>query len=378
MTSPLVSRLLANVNGRSDPETDAINSAELACYWARVGEFDEAERRRLELRREFGDGRSARVSILIMTLEALLLYFRELSPNARDRLVRANLLSVACREMRLVALTSAWLAHIDFNLNRFETMHNAITSCFKAIDADDGTAECRVSLVLGDAFLYCGQNEPSRRWYERGRVTANRLGDQAAVGAITYNRAALRVAAARLGNLTAPVETTEVASVRAEVKSATNYQAIARLLSLDHLLQSANIGVLMLEKRYEQAASASLAVLDSSVVPADSGEYALLEADRAWCLAKIGNVEAAVRQISQVAAMPIGRLSADDQALIYWSLSEASREIGDEPGSTRFRSAAGESLADHAATIATLSALLSEFRDDAERPLSTSRRKEGV
>jgi hypothetical protein len=134
----------------------------------------------------------------------------------------------------------------------------------------------------------------------------------------------------------------------------------------------------MLEKRFEEAASATFAILNSSTVPPNSGELALLGADRAWCLAKLGNLEAAVRQVSDVTAMPISRLSADDQALIYWSLSEASREIGDEPGSTRFRSAAGESLADHAATIATLSALLSEFRDDAERPLSTSRRKEGV
>ena len=95
MTSPLVRRLVANIDLCHDTERRACHVAELACYWARVGEFEEAERLRTELRRDFGDCRSVRVSVLIMCIEALLMYFRELSPLARGRMAGANVLSTA-------------------------------------------------------------------------------------------------------------------------------------------------------------------------------------------------------------------------------------------------------------------------------------------
>jgi hypothetical protein len=151
VTAPLV------IQERRDPEARAMLLAELACYYARIGEFEDAETMRRDLRAEFSDGHSAPVSILIMVLESLLLYFRELSPLARDRMLRANLLSKAFREKRLVLLTSAWLAHIDFNQGRFDSMATAIQSTLETIESDDGTANCRVFLVLGDAFSFCGQ-----------------------------------------------------------------------------------------------------------------------------------------------------------------------------------------------------------------------------
>ena len=38
--------------------------------------------------------------------------------------------------------------------------------------------------------------------------------------------------------------------VRMEVESAINYQSVAQLRSLDHLLKTAKVGVLMLQNRY--------------------------------------------------------------------------------------------------------------------------------
>ena len=90
MTSPLVFRLLAEIDAAVDLEARAQLSGELACYWARTGEFERAETVRRQLRQTHGDGHNIRVSILIMIAEALLLYYRELSSNARDRMARAR------------------------------------------------------------------------------------------------------------------------------------------------------------------------------------------------------------------------------------------------------------------------------------------------
>lgn len=339
--------------------------AEVACYWARVGEFDEAQRFRKELRQEYGDGRNLHVSVLIMVLEALLLFFQDLDPAARDRLARANLLSVASRNSRLTALTAAWLAHIDFNLNRFEAMSDSLSTAFAAIEGDDGTVECRASLVLGDAHLFCGDRTFSQRWYERARVAAVRLGDQAAVAAITYNRAALTVARLRFSDIDVPVTPQQVAGARAEVKSAINYQAVARIRSLDHLLQSAHIGALMLEGRFREAADLIPPLLSSKSIPDKSGEAMLLKADLAMSLAELGVAGQARLALSSAAAEPVESLSADDCALVYGSMSRAAMLLGDLNEARNFKELSTELALRHAERVRSLSDLIRPFDVDA-------------
>ena len=361
MTSPLVARLEAELRTIADPIEKGCLSAQLACYQARVGEFDHAELRRVALRKEFGDGHSARVSILIMCLEGLLLYFKDLDPGARDRLMRANLLSVACHQQKLVGLTSAWLAHIDFNQGRYDSMAGAIAQCFGAMDADDGTALCRVSLVLGDAFSFVDQMTQARVWYEHARVTANRIGDQAAVGALTYNRAALHVASARVKRLACLPDPAEIKYVNAEVRSAVNYQYVARLASLDHLLRAASIGVLMLEEKYEEAASSISELISSSAVPINSAELALLHADHAHCLARLGKSQHAADAAQLATSIRADRFDADDRALIFGALSAFSASSGDAATAESFREAQCKALEEHHKSIALLSALLDRY-----------------
>ncbi len=361
MTAPLVSRLEAIALSTNNPVHKAICSAHIACYLARVGEFDEVERRRVDLRKEFGDGRSAPVSILIMCVEALVLYYKGLDPNARDRLARANLLSVACRQPDLVALTYAWLAHIDFNLGRFPAMLLAISRCMEAIDWDDGTALLRVSLVLGDALSFSGHDGGARKWYEQARLLSSRLGDQAAIGAITYNRAALRVAAARVRSLSQPLDAQALTILDAEVRSAVNYQSLARLNSLDHLLQSSTIGVLMLQSRYEEAINAIDRLLATAAVPADSSELMLLYADSALANAKLGRSELGSERAKAAMAMNSETFGADDKALLHGTLAAFSLLNEDAGAAENHRLARDVAVREHEATIASLTSLLEPY-----------------
>ena len=361
MTSPLVTRLEVDLRVSIDPVERAMKSAQLACYLARVGEFEEAERRRTELRQHFGDGRSPRVSIMIMCLEALLLYFKDLDPTAHDRLLRANLISVACHERALVALTSAWLAHIEFNRGYFESMAKATAHCLETLDADDGTADCRISLVLGDAFAFTGQDEVSRLWYERARLLATKLGDQAAIGALTYNRAALHVAGARIHRLRNSQIKPDISLVGAEVRSAINYQAVAQLSSLDHLLRSATVGVLVLGDRFEEASHAIKLVLESSTVPAGTAEHALLYADYAHCEARLGNFGLARQMLGAAVAIRSESFDADDRARIFGALRGFSEAIGEAGAADAYLSAQEAALDEHSVTVASLAKLLEPF-----------------
>lgn len=368
MNSPLIARLESAFRSATDPVARAVLSAKIACYEARVGDFEDAEQRRKELRAAFGDGRSPSVSILIMCLEALLLFFKKLDTGARDRLLRANLLSVACRERSLVALTSAWLAHIDFNGGRFEEMVRSMHSCMDVLDADDGTALCRLSLVLGDAFLYANQDLPARRWYEEARTTATRLGDQAAVAGVTYNRAALHVSNARLRSLTASLAASELVLIDAEVRSAVNYHAVARLSSLDHLLRSTSVGALMLADRHDEASSSILSLVASEAVPSGSAELALLYSDNAHCLARLGKVDLAHQMADAACSIDPGGFDSDDQAILFDGLAHYCDLVGNETSARAYKESSAKAVLRQQATIAVLTELLQPFAAGPNRP----------
>ena len=361
VTSPLVVRLLSDIENCFDFELRARLLAELACYWARTGEFNKSEKIRQDLRRQIDDGHSLCVSVLIMCIESLQLYYKDLSLSARDRMARASLLSKAAKDLKLISLTSAWLAHIDFNQSRFASMAKEIDSCLKAIESDDGAAACRVSLVLGDAFLFAGNNLASQVWYERARRLAVRIGDQASIGALNYNRAALRVASARFAGLTQVHSIDCIAMIALEVRSAINYQAIAQIKSLDYLLDTANIGALILQKKFEEARVAIVRTLKKPELETSSSQRAMLSANLAFVLAHCAIFEEAQRELTDALEEKILAFSADDRAVCFSYASEAAKLCGDGAKAHHFAQLACIAIAEHSEMLLEIQNCLVNF-----------------
>jgi tetratricopeptide (TPR) repeat protein len=361
MASQLEIKLQQKIQAETDLILRAALSADLACYWARIGEFERADSIRVELRSLFGDGRSLKVSVRIMLLEGLLMYYKDLDPAARDRIYRAHLLSSSFRENELTALTSAWLSHIDFNQCNFISMVDEIRNSISLFDHDSGTASCRVSLVLGDAFLYCGDRVSSQSWYEKARATATELGDQAAIGAITYNRAALNVQNLRLKATSTGAKPEDIERVRMELKTAINYQDLARLKSLDHLLRAATVSLHVMSREYEEAISEATNLLDSTPIPGESGEQLLLLADIVASYAMLGNLEAALPYWLKAINTTNSKLDADDAVIICSSLAESARSFEDSRLVAHFTDRATQSAVIHESAVAHLTQLLAEF-----------------
>lgn len=361
MAAPFVMRKRAEIAAIAEPERRAILSAELACYLARVGEFEEAELIKSELRKAYGHGSSPSVSIMIMCLEALLIYYKELGVGARDRMLRANLLSRAFRQDRLSALTSAWMAHIDFNQNRIEAMSEDLGQCFQTITPDNEAAFCRVSLVLGDAFLFVGNVKASRIWYEKARQHAVSLGDQAAVGAVTYNKAALRVSLARFQHLSEPVPPDELSMLGAEVQSAINYQAIAEIKSLNHLLDTARVGVLMLREMYEAAEPEVERLLAASDLDPDSGQAKVLRADMNLIQAMKGNVGGLAGWVESVPRIVRPMISPDDRAVVLNAAVRVANVLSMPDIETSLAVLLTDAIADHVACTKVISSKIARY-----------------
>lgn len=372
--SPYENRLLAAIASAREESAAALGRAELAGYWARLGRFDEADLAIREIRATFGDGRNGRVTIMLMLAEAQVLYFRQMHPAARDRLARAQLLSAAGGDKSLNALASAWLAHVDFNLTRYETVAKSIATCLASIEPGDTAAMCRVALTLADAFLTTGDASSARPWYSKAHELAVQLGDHAAMAALTMNQAVLGVYNARLREVGSPVETSEVSRLAAEVRSAFNYESAAQLQSLRALLDNASISILILERRHDEAAARIEALLSTSPVVSPGDSTTVLGCDLVLCNVLLGRVADAIRALEvEGLSERLRRCTPDDRFLGYSMLQRACSLLDRVEVADGFATLASHAKNEYLEGISKLAGTLASFRSVAvldEKPLS--------
>lgn len=363
--SPYIDRLKQAIADARDPSTRAMLRAELAGSIARLGDFSEAEAEIADLRREFGDGRSGRVSIMIMCAEAQLIYYKDLGEQARDRMMRAQVLSVAGRDAALTALTSAWLAHIAFNLHRHEEMARSAKTCLDTVSRTDHEATARLALTLGDAFYAADQMEVGNRWYAKAHEHANKLGDHATIAALTYNRAAMGTFMARLQAAVAQVDATRAARLSSEVRTAVNYQAIAQLTSLQALLDYALASSHILAGRYTDALAPLEKLVETMPSTSPLERSLVIRCDLALCLGMTGRMDEARACIAAVPVEALAKCTPDDQVVAAAALAAAARACGLSAEAAQAEASLVSAIKEHEEGMASLRKTLAPFNPEA-------------
>ena len=361
--SPYLARLTLAIDGATDSIALGMARAERAACHARHGEFELTETEIADLRSVFGDGRSGRVSIMIMCAEAQLIYFKSLGEQARDRMMRAQLLSVAGRDAALSSLTSAWLAHICFNLHRHGELVRCAKTCLDTLTPRDHEATARLSLTLGDAFLASEQFDIGARWYAKAHEHAVKLGDHSTIGALTYNRAAMGTFMARVRSVNSVVDAEMVSRLSSEVRTAINYQAIAQLASLQGLLDYSLASANILAARFAEALTllSNLVEVNASTSPLD--RMVALRCDLALCFAKANRCDEATAVIETLPWSSILDCTPDDQVVAFAALRDASRLCGLGAVAEEAEAKLAVALDDHERAVASLREGLSEFGD---------------
>jgi hypothetical protein len=339
MDAPFVKKLVDQISATSDPSDRAILQADLAAYKARIGDFEGVDALIAELRAQYGDGRNARVSIMIMAVEAQQIYFKQLGPMARDRMARAQLLSVAIRDAKLTALTSAWLAHIDFNFQKHNEMARNIRMSIDTIGKDDHLAASRLALTLGDAFFAAELPTHGKRWYSKAHEHAIKLGDHTAIAALTYNKAALGTFVARIQAVENKIPADQISLLSGEVKTARSYQAVVQVQSLQNLLSHATSGVQLLQENYESALKSLQDLIACSAVFSPVGHPVSFKCDIILCMAKTGRKDEAHLLLNSLTDSEIEELPADDRLVALAALRKAILELGDDKLMDRYSDA---------------------------------------
>jgi hypothetical protein len=320
--SPLLKRLEAQLSEERDPYRRAEFCATRACYLARVGSFQEARLEVAEVRKTFGDGRSGRVTVLLMLAEALVQHFGDLSISAADRVARALLLSKAMRDRELIALTSAWMGYFQFEKSDYEVSLRSIAESMENAGSQDHAAISRSAIVLLNTHALCGDWVSSQHWFLVGREHAVAEGDQASIEALFHSKAVFGVAWLRAERCQSEVDPAALTRSRQEIASARNLQHLTRINALEDYIELADAMLSSIESRYE-AALAKLQELEAKgPFPAGHFNRSVRAIERAFCCAGMDQTEAAVTALQEIDWVEVSNLDVDDRMVAEWMMNE--------------------------------------------------------
>lgn len=368
--SPYVQDLQRQASIAAEPHERARIEVVIGCYWARVGEFTEAKRIREKVRAEFGSGEYPAVTITLMMLDALLSFFRDQSKNCLSRAKAAFLLASSLRLRREQSFCGAWVAHFEFNQCNWKSTADSLEIALAAADDGDVSSLARICQVVSDVHLHCQNENLAKAWKTRAHALLTGLGDHAAIEAMLWNWAALRMHNARLADLAGCLDSSLLITIGGELASAANYQRIARLSSLDYLLSVGVASHAMMARDYGKAASALDAVVAGKQIPIESNAHAQVFADLALCRVQQGDLlTAELHAAAAESALERQNLAADDVAIAAGSLEQYYKLVPNENRALEMHRLKGEKQLEHNSTIRELHSHFSKWSVDPQARL---------
>jgi tetratricopeptide (TPR) repeat protein len=365
MASRLLARLDAAIAKTRDPVQNACLRAERAGFLARQGRLDEAQRTIDDLHARFSLRPHAQVSAWVALVEGLRDHFSSLAPSARDRLQRAYALSGAAHLAPLHALAAAWLAHMDFVQHEMTQMANHVAEALRTAAPDHHSARSRACLVAAYAYHFAGRLDRAKPWYDRARQHALADGDEAALGALLYNRATMQGNNARLAAAFGTADRMEYADLAREAlmgaESSTSFDIGTANDSLAYLSPTLQAQVLASNGEAAKALALYERWLDVASTDGLRRLRPCFLADMASCRLQLGHPDEARADVaSALDSLNSGACETDDRAVANARLAQVLDALGDAARAAVLRDRAQRDLAMHRAEQARLAALLDD------------------
>lgn len=331
-----MSKYLSDLDAEISRTTDDARRGELtarkAAYLSRLGSFDQAQALLQNLRTQFGQGQSTRVSIWLMLAEGLLHTFRDLSDEGADRIMRANVLAGATRDRGLIAATSAWRAFTQSERSEFKGMTRSLNDAFANSDSHDHEVLARLYMVLANARTSLGERAAAHELYMLSRHHALECGDQATIDALIYNKAAFALAWLRAQWALGKEEPDSLSQLRVELKSAKAYQQMVGVSAFSNFVHLSEARLLMLAQEYEAAINALVAVRSMQPFARYNFHESLVDLEIGYCLSQLNRQQEAEDQVRTALASDVAGIHEDDRLFATWlqtRLLQALPHLGD-------------------------------------------------
>ena len=316
--SQLLERLQRELAQLDDPVAAAETRARIAANLARLGRFDAARKAIDELRQIFGAGQSGRATVWIMLAEGLIQHYEDLSPTAIDRITRAQVLGVAMGYSTVIALASAWKAHIEFETSNFSAMIGSLSLATQNVGEAEHDAQTRLAIVLSNSFMICGDRVQGQKWFMRGREHAVKNGDQASIEALLYNRVAFTLAWFRVLNCGSGITAEELKRLRLEIDSARNLQDLTRITALANHVKLLDARLMILEGRYEDAIFALGAIRTQLPFAQHNFDQLFIDLEIFFCRIQMDESATPGSSLDILVDRRLGDLDIDERIVAAW------------------------------------------------------------
>ena len=363
--SRLENRLRHEIGAAPDASSRAVRTAELAAYVARAGRWDEAEDLIARARQAFPPGAVPRVTVRVMIAEGLLTYFKAIDAAASDRLQRARGLARAMPDAALGSLASAWLAHIEFDNSDFDRTCEHLRESLGSVPADAHGVLARVALVLANAHLYAGLADEARAWYARAHHAAVHEGDDATLGALVHDRAALRLSILRLEHALGRAPAGEADGAALELGAAASFERLAGTEGLPALTPLWEARLRLMLDEPDEACRLFTAHRDVTDVAGLRRMRSSLGADHLlarWPALSADERAALASDEARADAEQCDDTDPDDRAVYFLAMAQLMADVGQPETAGTLRRRAEEELRRHEARVDALRERLAELR----------------
>lgn len=302
-------RLREEISAAHDPSIVGSKLAELAGYWARLGRFSDAREQLKFLRSAFQRDPNISVSSAVHLADGLIDHFTDMRESGRQKIIRAFALSEAGGFLPGMAISSAWLAQLDYSRMKYDSMIKHLSNAFNFSDEASHATRYRSALVVAQSYHFAGRSAVAKKWYTYAHSHAVADNDDAAISALMHNMTWLRFYELRAAVFVRGNETRKLGLI--EVDSIFNYDKIIGCTSLSSLVAVLRAQILTASGDYSDA----LSIFERETSLAVEQGLARLQsdwmADQAWCRLNIGQVDLARRDIHQ-AEISIAMTNFDD------------------------------------------------------------------
>ena len=321
-------RLEAEIAGAATAIDADCKRAELAGYHARLGRFDEAKSTIAALHHRYDSRPNVAISSWVNLVEGLIGHFSDMDPAARDKVLRAHALSTAAGLTSMRALSAAWLANMDYCRLDVLAMSDHVRESFRLSNSTHDEIRSRACMVVAQALHLSGKYMQSVAWYQRVRLHANRIGDDATLGAVLHNMAWLHMATLRQEKFTGTVNSAVASFALASAESTKNFDDIFGVRTLPSLVPILRAQVLSLKGRAAEALLLYEAHLTGPHYRGAMRFRANLFADQAWCRIAMGDHAGALQDATAALSSLCLQVQVDDLAAAHTRLSQVFSALG--------------------------------------------------
>ncbi|MDC8784603.1 hypothetical protein [Roseateles koreensis] len=332
--SRLLKRLDAGIASASSTAQGACLSVQRALLLARHGQMAQAREQLTALHQLAFQHANAAPIAWLQFAEGLMCYYADFSDSGREDMAQALIKAQAHGDQALEALCEAWLAHLAYVRYDDAALLAHARACDTVAAEDDHGARFRLCTVIGLAYQSVSDEDACRAWYARARWHVQVDGDDAALSALMFNQAEMRVSQVRRHRLLAPqasgLHAVEgAAALLLGAHSVDHYDHAvggsvqpdltallqAQVLSLDGRFEAAQQ---LYEKHLPQLREAGLVRLGCS-----------RWADLAWCSLNAGKPTLAAQQAEHALQELSPGCDVDDRAVMHSRLAHVYAALGD-------------------------------------------------